>query len=107
MRITKMTPRAPFLVVLGVLATAWPVYASCGWFGTQLECDLGASQVVVGSQVADAPSRMTSSLQPQRFRGTDRILERLAPDQPLRLELQSIGADPSLCRKIGNESYCY
>ncbi len=102
-----MTPRAPFLVVLGMLTTACPVYAACGWFGTQLECDLGASQVVIGSQVADAPIRATSSFPPQHFQGTNRFLERLAPDQPLRLELQAIGADPSLCRKIGNESYCY
>jgi len=95
------------LLLLGVLSTACPVHAACGWFGTQLECDLGASQVVIGSQVADVPIRATSSFLPPRFHGADRFLERLAPDQTLRLELQTIGADPSLCRKIGNESYCY
>ena len=29
------------------------------------------------------------------------------PEWPLRLELQNFSGDPSLCRKFGNETYCY
>jgi len=30
-----------------------------------------------------------------------------ASRRPFEIELQDFGTDPSLCRKIGNETYCY
>ena len=103
-----MTLRLSFLIVLGVLIGASPTHAGCGRFGTQLECALGAGQVVIGTQVADDPIHPTWSFRPQPFQGNDRLVDdRAVLEQSFRLELQDIGTDPSLCRKIGNESYCY
>ena len=104
-----MTPRLiPSLMVLGALLGASPASAACGWFGTQLECALGAAtDVVIGTQAADDPARSTS-FRPQSFHGSERLLDdRARPAEPFRLELQDVGADPSLCRRIGNEGYCY
>src|SRR5438309_5909307 len=39
-RFTEMTS-LPVLIIVGVLATASPAPATCGWFGTQLQCDVG------------------------------------------------------------------
>lgn len=103
-----MTPRLSFLVLLGVLAGAWPAGATCGWFGSQLECDLGTRQMVIGTQVADDPSHAGTSLRPQSFHASSTLLRgRPEPAEPFVLGLQNIGTDPSLCRKIGNETYCY
>jgi hypothetical protein len=103
-----MTPRLSSLIVLGALLGASPASATCGWFGTQLECALGAGgDVVIGTQVADDPARATS-FRPQPLYGSARLLDdRARPAALLRLELQDVGADPSLCRRIGNESYYY
>ena len=48
--------RLPMLVMAGVLAAAPRASAACRWFGTQLECDVGASRVVIGTQAAEAPT---------------------------------------------------
>jgi hypothetical protein len=34
-------------------------------------------------------------------------MERLRLGDRVRIEVQDIGTDPSLCRRIGNEGYCY
>lgn len=105
-----MTPRStvPVLVVAALLGGS-PVHAAkCGLFGTQLECGLGASEVVIGTQVATEPRSARSSLRPHSFHGSTRLLDDHAkPAGRPRIEIQNIGVDPTLCRRIGNEGYCY
>ena len=97
----------PVLIMVCVLAAASHASAARRWFGTQLECDLAANRVVVGTQAADEPT-YARSFRPQAFHGDDRLLDdRAAAGLPFELKLQDIGADPSLCRTIGNETYCY
>ena len=97
----------PALIMVFVLAAASHASAACRWFGTQIDCDLGASRVVIGTQAADEPT-YARSFQPQSFQDADRLLDdRAARGLPFELGLQDIGADPSLCRRIGNETYCY
>jgi hypothetical protein len=93
-----------FVLLIGAL----PVSAACRWFGTQLECDLAGRSVVLGTQTAEDP-RYTRSLRVQSFQGrAARLLDdRDTSGSPFRLELQDVGTDPSLCRTIGNERYCY
>jgi hypothetical protein len=103
----EMTSTFRTLIVLGgVLATSAPVLA-CRWFGTQLDCPVGKSHVVIGTQAAEEPS-YRSSVRPQSFHGEDGLPDdRVAIIRPFQLDLQNIGADASLCRRIGNETYCY
>lgn len=101
-----MNPALSVLIVLGILAAA-PQAVACRWFGTQLECDLGASRVVIGTQAEDKPTYVRP-FRPRSFHGDDELVgDRAAPGRPFELELQDIGADPRLCRRIGNETYCY
>ena len=100
-----MKPFAPVLMALVLLGAATEAPAACRWFGTQLECDLGGSQLLIGTQAAPAPA-YSSALRPQPLQGGD-VDDRPLPRWPLRLELQNVGVDPSLCRRIGNETYCY
>jgi hypothetical protein len=101
-----MKPTLGVLMVLGILAAAPPAVA-CRWFGTQIECDLGASRAVIGTQAAAEPTHVRP-FRPQSFHGDDELVDRGATaGRPFELELQDIGADPRLCRKIGNETYCY
>jgi hypothetical protein len=97
----------PVLIMVLVLAAASHASAACRRFGTQLDCDLGASRVVIGTQVADEPT-YAGSFRPPPFHGSDRLLDdRAGRGLPFEVDVQDIGADPSLCRKIGNETYCY
>src|SRR5947208_17124897 len=82
------------LVLLGAAAEA---PAACRWFGTQLECDLGGSQLLLGTQEAPAPA-YSGALRPQLLQGGD-LDDRPLPRWPLRLELQNVSVDPSLCRR--------
>jgi hypothetical protein len=102
-----MISRLLFVVAVGLIAAS-PVHATCSVFGTQLECGLGARDVVIGTQAADEPDRATSSFRPQSFHGNARLLDDHARPAPRAgIALQDIGADPTLCRRIGNEDYCY
>lgn len=93
------------LVAAGLLGAATPAPAACRRFGTQVECDLGGSQLLMGTQAAAAPA-YARALRPQSLQGSD-VEERPLPRWPFRFELQNVGVDPRLCRKIGNETYCY
>jgi len=93
------------LMTLGLLAAAAQAPAACRQFGTQLECDLSGSQLLIGTQAAAAPTH-AGAPQPQLLQGGD-LDFRPVPRWPFRLELQNVGVDPSLCRRIGNETYCY
>ena len=101
-----MTRFLPVLMVVGMLGAVPQTAAACRWFGTQYECDLGWSQMVIGTQAAAEPA-YTGALQPTPLQGSHGLLgERAVTEWPLRLELQN-GAYPSLCRKFGSESDCY
>jgi hypothetical protein len=102
-----MMPRFAYLVAFAGLIAASPVHAACSRFGTQLECWLGSRDVVVGTQVAAEPDH-AGSFRPQAFHGEGRLLEDpTLPAPGVGIALQDIGADPTLCRRIGNEDYCY
>ena len=103
--VTIMRPLLPGLIAFGLLCAATRAPAACRWFGTQLECDLGGNQLVIGTQTAANPDYATP-VRPQPF-GGGLFDGRAIPDRPLRLELQDVGTDPGLCRKFGNETYCY
>ena len=97
----------PVLIMVSVLASAPRASAACRWFGTQLDCEVGASRVVIGTQAAERPSyaRSFPILSFHRDRGF--ADDGAASRHPLEIELQDFGADPRSCRKIGNETYCY
>ena len=101
-----MTSRLPLLIVLGVLAGPVRADAACLWYGTQLDCQLGDGRLVLGSQTGD-PTRGITSLRPQPLQGGGGLLARRPSPAAIGLSVQDIGTDPSLCRRIGNETYCY
>jgi hypothetical protein len=95
------------LIMVGVLAVAAHASAACRWFGTQVECGVGASRVLIGTQAAEVPT-YARSFPIHSFHGDSGLREdRAAPWRRFEIDLQDVGADPSLCRKIGNETYCY
>ena len=94
------------LVMAAMLAIAPAASAACRPFGTQLECDVGSNRVVIGTQAAAQPT-CTPSLAVLSFAGDVCFPNDPAPSHELRIQLQDVGTDPQLCRKIGNETYCY
>jgi len=95
------------LMALGLFGATPQASAACRWFGTQLECDLGESQVLIGTQKMAEPA-YAGALRPQPLQRSDGLLDaRAVPERPLRFDLQNVGVDPGLCRKLGNETYCY
>jgi len=94
------------LLMTAALAIAPRVSAACRPFGTQLECDVGTSRVVIGTQTGAQPTR-APSFPCFSFAGDECFRNDPAPPRGLRVQLQGIGTDPQLCRKIGNETYCY
>jgi hypothetical protein len=94
------------LLVLAALAAA-PASAACRAFGTQIDCDLGNGRIAIGTQTATEPT-YAGSIRPQLLHGGGELLaDRPALGRPLKLDLQDVGVDPTLCRRIGNETYCY
>jgi hypothetical protein len=95
------------LIIVGVLAAASQASAVCRWFGTQFECGLGANRVVIGTQAA-AEATYARPFPIRSFDSHSGLRDdRAAPGRRFEIELQDVGADPSLCRKIGNETYCH
>jgi hypothetical protein len=101
-----MMKASSMLVMAVVLAIAPRASAACRPFGTQLECDVGSKRVLIGTQATAQPT-CASSLPILSFAGDDCLQNEPAPPHELRIQLQDIGTDPQLCRKIGNETYCY
>ena len=101
-----MTRLVPAVMAFGLLAAATPSSAACRWFGTQLECDLGGNQVLIGTQTEDEPAYVRP-FRPAGLHGGGALLpDRVAPDQPFQIELQNVGPDPyRLRREIGGEAY--
>ena len=101
-----MTRLASAVMALGLLATATPSSAGCRWFGTQLECALGGSQVLIGTQTEDEPAYLRPFPQEGLHGGGALLPDRVAPDRPFQIELQNVGPDPyRLRREIGGEAY--
>jgi hypothetical protein len=94
------------LMLAAVLAIAPRVSAACRPFGTQLECDVGTSRVVIGTQ-ATAQATRAPSFPCLSFAGDACFRNDPASPRGLQVRLQDVGIDPQLCRKIGNETYCY
>ena len=95
------------LIMVGVLVVAAHASAACRWFGTQLECSAGTSRVVIGTQAAHEPT-YTRSFPIHSFQGGSGLREdRAAHWRWFEIDLQHVSPDASLCRKIGNETYCY
>jgi hypothetical protein len=106
-RFIGMIPRMlSALIMVTILVTASHVSAACRRIGTQLDCDLAATQIFIGTQAADAPTPAGSS-PPEPARRTDpRAGDHAAPAPSFGLELQDIDAATSACRDIANESFC-
>ena len=99
--------RLPVLIIAVVLTATPRESGACRWFGTQLECNVGGSRVVIGTQAAAGRS-YARSFPAHSFRAEDGFPVDHPPlRQPFAIELQDVGADPGLCRKIGNETYCH
>jgi hypothetical protein len=96
------------LMALGLFGATPQASAACRWFGTQLQCDLGGSRVLIGTQQVDKPA-YAGDLRPLPLLQSDELLGAgTVPDGLLlRLNLQNIGVYPGFCQKWGNETYCY
>ena len=92
------------LIVVGVLGAASHASAACQRIGTQLDCDLAASQIVIGTQSRE---RVFQALRPPPLQGSDPVPgDHTAPAPSFGLELQDIDSGTSLCRDTENERYC-
>ena len=91
----------------GLLVLATQARAACGWFGTQLECDVGRGQLSLGTQRAAEPACSPAFASLSLVQGCEGVADDVVPAGRFRIELQNVGADPGLCRQIGNETYCY
>src|SRR2546428_9314610 len=95
-------------MALGLLAFATHAPAICSRSGTQIACDVGGTLLSIGTQRMAEPICAKAALPLQRLQGCDDLLDdHAAPEWPVRLEIQNIGVDPGLCRRLGNETYCY
>ena len=94
--------------LLAVIAATPAAAAPCEWFGTRLDCPFASTDVVIGTQTSEDPRR-TSSFVPFSFQGGggDWVKADTSSAGRWRVEVQDIGKDPRLCRRIGGERYCY
>jgi hypothetical protein len=95
------------LMALGLFGGTPQASAACQKFGTQLECNFGESQVLIGTQEVTEPAYAGALRPPSLVQRSDALDARTAPGWPIRLDLQNVAADPGLCEKWGNETYCY
>ena len=99
--------RFGLLTMIALLGIAPHASAACRRFGTQLQCNVGSSRLVIGTQAAEEP-RPARALPVQSFHGGLGFGdEGFASRGPFEIEVQNFAGDPALCRKIGNETYCY
>ena len=105
-----MVRSVPVLIVVSVLAAPSGALAACQFLGSQFECALGTSRVVIGTQAADDAGRVPAPAPPPPPSGAYRPENHAA--LPFDLELQDVhpeapvGADLSFCREIEDETYC-
>ena len=94
------------LIMVGVLVSASHASAACRWIGPQLDCNLAASQIVIGTPAAGA-STSSRSLRPPPLHGSGPVPgDHTAPAPSFGLKLQDIESGTSLCRDTENERYC-
>jgi hypothetical protein len=63
MRFTSMMWSALVLVVVSMLSAA-DAAAACRIVGTQIQCDVGANQMLLGTQASGAPATLQGSDRP-------------------------------------------
>ena len=95
------------LVAVGLVGASPRVWASCRAFGSQLHCTLGRAHLLIGTQVAAEPSHVGALPALPVHGGGGLFDEPPVTSWPLRLELQSVGTDPGLCWRFGDETYCH
>lgn len=95
------------LVALGLFGASPAAWASCRWFGTQLECELGGRQLSIGTQAALEPSHGGAFRAQPLLGGEGLFDDRPVITWPLRLDVQNVGTDPGVCWKFGDETYCH
>jgi hypothetical protein len=102
--------RLPLITIVGALAMAVsssPAAAACERYGTQLECVIAGRQVVLGTQTDDAPDD-SGSLPLHSLLGAPHLPDARSASAPhVDVDLQDFDADSSMCRRYGNETYCY
>src|SRR6185369_1053955 len=100
--------RFPALAILGVLAwSSPPVLAACDFYGSQLRCVTDGRRVVLGTQVDETPGE-TTSLPLHALQGGPVFADsRLASRPQVDIHLQDFGDHPSMCKRYGDETYCY
>jgi hypothetical protein len=96
----------PALLTMALLGFAAPAAAACRTVGTQLHCDVLGSHVSIGTQTAVEPGERLP-VRPQGLFGAPWHFQDAIAATPFRIEIQNVGADPSLCHRWGNETYCY
>jgi hypothetical protein len=97
------------LAIFGVVL-AWsspPVLAACRLYGSQLRCDTEGRRVVIGTQVDQAPGA-AMSLPLHALQGGPAFADPLSGSRPhVDIQLQDFSGDPSMCKRYGDETYCY
>src|SRR5262245_54303157 len=97
--------KATVLMLAAGLVTASNVSGACRPSGTQLDCDLGSRRVVIGTQSA-APTTRARPWPTLSFSDDAGFADDPVP-RGLQIHLQDFAIEPQLCRRIGNETYCY
>src|SRR5437867_5310435 len=73
-------------MALGLLAFATHAPAICSRSGTQIACDIGGTQLSIGTQRMAEPTCPQDALPLQRLQGCDDLLDHhAAPECPVRL----------------------
>ena len=100
-----MTKRIGLAALFAVIATTPAAAGPCAWFGTQLDCVFGSTDFAIGTQTSEQPRH---TFGPSFFQWNGRLLEDgTSSAGRWRVELQDFGKDPTLCRNINGERYCY
>jgi len=89
------------LLVLGMAAV--PASAACRWAGTQLDCSVGGTPVLIGTPVGGDQPDTSPGL--QAFDG--RLGLGRDSDASFGVTLQHFDPNAIHCWQLGNERYCY
>jgi hypothetical protein len=87
-----------------LLALAAEAGAACTRAATELVCALGSTTVTIGTQ---AIVGYDPAVDGRVSRLGFLPLESSEPPDRFRIQLQSFGGRFGLCRRFGNETYCY
>jgi hypothetical protein len=92
-----------FLALLVLAITAVPASAACRWAGTELDCSVGGTPLLIGSPMGGDQPNASPSL--QGFSG--RLGFGAGQDSGFGLALQHFDPNAIHCWQLGNERYCY